>query len=235
MNKVLNTYISYWKQNPLRLFILLSIQILFAIFLYSVFVIYKRYTFLVIAPDPITIDKPNTKIEYFTYSGEKEKELPEKRVTVKFKDVSMSGYRFEIQDSFSKLPSSDAPIVISEGLKNYAEIYAQNYLDFSSSKNDSLPVEFYKTFRSSWKDSDDKAVFVYSDAGKLITCFEGSQVKVSATATKEIKEIHVDGHKAIIINSKYSIYKVGQLKDMHTKNIKIKKDKAANKSFKQIL
>lgn len=97
-----------------------------------------------------------------------------------------------------------------------------------------MPIEFYKTFNSSWKDTNNKVVFVYAAPGKPIACFEGSHVTVSATTAKNVKEIHVDGHKAIMINSKYSIYEVGQLKDMHTRKIKIQKKDAANKSFKQI-
>ena len=176
----------------------------------------------------IDIDKPNTKIEYFTYSGEKEKELTENKVTVQFKDTNMPGYRINLRGSFDNLPLSNAPVMISNGLKNYADIYAQDNLDFRSSKYEFLPIEFYKTFKSSWKDTNNKAVFVYAAPGKPIACFEGSHVNVSATASKKVKEIHVDGHKAII-NSDYSIYKVGQLKDMHTRKIKIQKRKAANK------
>ena len=176
------------------------------------------------SPEPITIDidKSNTKIEYFTYSGVKENELTKNSVTVQFNDNNS----FELYSRSSKLPlsNSTAPVVISNGIKNYADIYAQNYLDFSSSKNDFLPVEFYKTFKSSWKDTNNTAVFVYAAPGKPIACFEGSHVNVNATPSKKVKEIRIDGHKAIIINSKYSIYKVGQLKDMYTRKIKVKKN-----------
>ena len=180
------------------------------------------------SPEPVTIDidKSNTKIEYFKYSGVKEKELTKNSVTVQFNENNS----FELHSRSSKLPlsNSTAPVVISNGIKNYADIYAQNYLDFSSSKNDFLPVEFYKTFKSSWKDTNNTAVFVYAAPGKPIACFEGSHVNVSATAAKNVKEIHVDGHKAIIINSMYSIYKVGQLKDMYTRKIKIQKRETAS-------
>lgn len=181
-------------------------------------------------PITIDIDKPNTKIEYFTYSGVKEKELTKSSITVQFDDDNS----FELHSGSNVLPLSDSPVIVSNGIKNYANIYARKNLDFRSSKYEFLPIEFYKTFKSSWKDTKNKAVFVYAAPGKPIACFEGSHVNVSATASKKVKEIHVDGHKAIILNSKYSIYNVGQLKDMHTRKTKIKKDKATNKSFKQI-
>lgn len=180
------------------------------------------------SPEPITIDidKSNTKIEYFTYSGVKEKELTKNSVTVQFNDNNS----FELHSRSSKLPlsNSTAPVVISNGIKNYADIYAQDNLDFSSSKYVFLPIEFYKTFKSRWKDTNNTAVSVYAAPGKPIACFEGSHVSVSATAAKNVKEIHVDGHKAIIINSMYSIHKVGQLKDMYTRKIKIQKREAAS-------
>ena len=180
------------------------------------------------SPEPVTIDidKSNTKIEYFKYSGVKEKELTKNSVTVQFNENKS----FELHSRSSKLPlsNSTAPVVISNGIKNYADIYAQDNLDFSSSKYVFLPIEFYKTFKNRWKDTNNTAVFVYAAPGKPIACFEGSHVSVSATAAKNVKEIHVDGHKAIIINSMYSIYKVGQLKDMYTRKIKIQKRETAS-------
>ena len=234
MNKIINRPSSYRKQHPLRLFffefslcMILLVLMLGAIILSYLVKEPKESK----QPNPITIDidKPNTKIEYFTYSGVKEKELTENKVTVQFKDANMPGYRLNLRGSFDNLPLSDSPVIISNGLKNYADIYAQDNLDFRSSKYEFLPIEFYKTFKSSWKDTNNKAVFVYAAPSKPIACFEGSHVNVSATASKKVKEIHVDGHKAIILNSKYSIYKVGQLKDMYTRKIKIQKREAANK------
>ena len=174
-------------------------------------------------PGPITIDiaRPNTKIEYFTYSGVKEKELTKSSVTVQFDDDNS----FELHSGPNVLPLSASPVIVSNGIKNYANIYAQKNLDFRSSKYEFLPIEFYKTFKSRWKDTKNKAVFVYAAPGKPTACFEGSHVNVNATPSKKDKEIRVDGHKAIIINSDYSIYNVGQLKDMYTKKIKVKKIK----------
>ena len=74
---------------------------------------------------------------------------------------------------------------------------------------------------------------VYVAPGKLIACFEGSHVNVSATAAKKVKEIHVDDHKAIMINSKYSIHKVGKLKDMPTRKIKIQLVNKEKMQYKQ--
>ncbi|KJY59688.1 DUF5052 family protein [Lactobacillus apis] len=225
MSKILNSINYYRKHHPFQ-FVLLGFSYLalfLVIFLFCADIIGIISYFFTASPS-ITIDKPNTKIEYFTHSGVKEKEFSENKVTVQFKDANRPGYRLNLRGSFDNLPLSSAPVIISNGLKNYADIYAQNNLDFCSGKNDFLPVEFYKTFKSSWKDTNNTAVFVYAAQGKPIACFEGSHVNVSATASKKVKEIHIDGHKAIILNSKYSIYKVGQLKDMHTRKIKIKKE-----------
>ena len=223
MRKIINRFKSYLKEDPNNPFIVVVIFLviildLCIIFNYLLPDLQEHKT-----PAPITIDKPNTKIEYFTYSGIKEKELTENSVTVKFDNDNS----FEIHNEFkvfNSVPLSDAPVIISNGIKDYANIYARKNLDFKSSKYKFLPIEFYKTFKSSWKDYDDKAVFVYAAQGKPIACFEGSHVNVNATPSKKVKEIRVDGHKAIIINSDYSIYKVGQLKDMYTKKINVKKD-----------
>ena len=223
MRKIINSYKSYLKKDPLLVFLVVAICyyiILDAWLLFGRVLPQELNT-----PAPITIARPNTKIEYFTYSGVKEKELTKSSVTVQFDDDNS----FELHSGSNILPLSASPVIVSNGIKNYANIYDQKNLDFRSSKYEFLPIDFYKTFKSSWKDTDNKAVFVYAAPGKLIACFEGSHVNVSATASKKIKEIHVDGHKAIILNSKYSIYKVGQLKDMCTRKIKIQKREAANK------
>ena len=231
MRKIINSFNSFLKEDPNNPFIV--IVIFFSIILDVSLLFGHEWPQELKAPDPITIDidKPNTKIEYFTYSGVKEKELTKNSVTVKFDDDNSfkihSG--FKVFKVFNRVPLSDAPVIISNGIKNYANIYAQDNLDFRSSKYEFLPIEFYKTFKSSWKDTNNKAVFVYAAPGKPIACFEGSHVNVNATPSKKVKEIHVDGHKAIILNSKYSIYKVGQLKDMYTRKIKIQKREAANK------
>ena len=230
MHKIQNKPSSYRKHHPLKslFFEFLACMILLVLMLDAI--ILSNLVNESKQPKPITIDivKPNTKIEYFTYSGEKEKELTENKVTVQFKDANMPGYRLNLRGIFDNLPLSNAPVIISNGLKNYADIYAQDNSDFRSSKYEFLPIEFYKTFKSRWKDTKNKAVFVYAAPSKPIACLEGSHVNVSATASKKVKEIHVDGHKAII-NSKYSIYNVGQLKDMCTGKIKIQKREAANK------
>lgn len=58
------------------------------------------------SPEPITIDidKSTTKIEYFTYSGVKEKELTKNSVTVQFNDNNS----FELHSRSSKLPLSNS-------------------------------------------------------------------------------------------------------------------------------
>ena len=223
MRKIINSFKSYLKEDPNNPYIVgaifFSIILDLCIFFGYLLPDLQEHK----TPAPITIDKPNTKIEYFTYSGVKEKELTENSVTVKFDDDNS----FEIHNGFkvfNSVPLSDAPVIISNGIKDYANIYARKNLDFRSSKYEFLPIEFYKTFKSSWKDTKNKAVFVYAAQGKPIACFEGSHVNVNATPSKKAKEIRVDGHKAIIINSDYSIYKVGQLKDMYTKKIKVKKN-----------
>ena len=226
MRKIINSFKSYLKEDPNNPFIVGIICFVSILDLCIVFGYWVPNLLEHKPPAPITIDidKPNTKIEYFTYSGVKEKELTENNVTVKFKDDNS----FKIHNGFkvfNSVPLSDAPVIISNGIKDYANIYARKNLDFRSSKYEFLPIEFYKTFKSSWKDTNNKAVFVYAAPGKPISCFEGSHVNVNATPSKKVKEIRVDGHKAIIINSDYSIYKVGQLKDMYTKKIKAKKEK----------
>ena len=230
MRKIINSVKSYLKEDPKNPFIV-GVMCFFSILdLCIVFGYWLPDLLEHKPPAHITIDKPNTKIEYFTYSGVKEKELTKNSVTVKFDDDNSfkihSGIKvFKV---FNRVPLSDSPVIISNGLKNYADIYAQDNLDFRSSKYEFLPIDFYKTFKSSWKDTNNKAVFVYAAPGKPIACFEGSHVNVNATPSKKVKEIRVDGHKAIIINSDYSIYKVGQLKDMYTKmytkKIKVKKN-----------
>lgn len=184
-------------------------------------------------PDPITMKGPNTKIEYFTYSGEKTSEIAINRFDVNFMDNNKPNCEFEISGSpwlFESDTWLDGPIVVFNGVKNYADIYNQNNLDFNSSKYNFLPVAFYKSFKSNWKDDNDgKAIFIYASPGKPIACFEGSHVSINSTAAKEVKEIHIDGHRVIIINSKYSVYKVGKLKDMYYRRIRLQKRDLANK------
>lgn len=184
-------------------------------------------------PNPITIKGTNTKIEGFTYSGEKTSEFAINRFTVNFMDNNKPNCEFDISSSpWLCEPDTclNGPIVVFNGLKNYADIYNQNNLDFNSSKYNFLPVAFYKSFKSSWKDDNDgKAIFIYASPGKPIACFEGSHVSISSTAAKEVKEIHIDGHRAIIINSTYSVYKVGKLKDMYYRRIRLQKRDSANK------
>ena len=184
-------------------------------------------------PDSITIEEPNTKIEYFTYSGEKKSESAINRFSVIFMDSNKPNCKFKIYDSGKPCRFkawSDTPVVVFNGVKNYADIYNQNNLDFNSSKYNFLPVAFYKSFKSNWKDDNDgKAIFIYASPGKPIACFEGSHVSINSTAAKEVKEIHIDGHRVIIINSKYSVYKVGKLKDMYYRRIRLQKRDLANK------
>ena len=225
MRKIINSFKSYLKEdpnNPIKVGVICFVSILDVCLFCLYFGYVRPQEHKTPGPITIDIDKPNTKIEYFTYSGVKEKELTQNSVTVKFKDDNS----FKIHNGFkvfNSVPLSDAPVIISNGIKDYANIYARKNLDFRSSKYEFLPIEFYNAFKSSWKDTKNKAVFVYAAPGKPIACFEGSHVNVNATPSKKVKEIRVDGHKAIIINSDYSIYKVGQLKDMYTKKIKVKK------------